>query len=172
MKHGDYLWYKLNWETKQMRLQEVSPLLREVFAPDGEKSFPMSPNILVLERLMQLRPPMPMPQHFAIDVLYSRHDYFVNLRCTDDICSVMNISPERLHSLLSCFLTPRETEIATLMFVGHTIRYIAATLHIAEGTVKRTIFNIYQKVGVSSQVELIQEIYTRLAQLKMTPGQE
>jgi len=166
MEHGDYLWYKLNWETNQMRLQEVSPLLRDVFAPDGEKTFPMSPNVLALERLMQLRPPMPMPQHFAIDLLYSRHDFIVNLRCTDDICSVMNISAERLQALLSCFLTPRETEIASLMFMGHTIRFIAATLHIAEGTVKRTIFNIYRKLGVSSQVELMREILTRLAQLE------
>jgi len=166
MDHGDYLWYKLDWENNQMLLQEVSPLLRSVFAPDGEKTFPMSPNVLVLERLMQLRPPAPMPQHFALDLLYSRYDFFANLRCTDDICSVANISVERLHALLSCFLTPRETEVASIMFVGHTIRYIGGTLHIAEGTVKRTIYNIYQKLGVSSQVELIREIYTRLAQLE------
>ena len=165
MDHGDYLWYKLDWENNQMLLQEVSPLLRGVFAPDGEKTFPISPNVLALERLMQLRPPAPMPQHFALDLLYSRHDFFVNLRCTDDICSVANISHERLQALLSCFLTPRETEVASFMFMGHTIRYIARTLHIAEGTVKRTIYNIYQKLGVGSQVELIREIYTRLAQI-------
>lgn len=52
-------------------------------------------------------------------------------------------------------LSPREKEVTRLLVSGCTSREIAAALTIAEGTVKKTVYNIYGKIGVSSKVELI-----------------
>lgn len=54
-----------------------------------------------------------------------------------------------------CKLTPRQREIAELLVVGYPSRYIAHTLNIAEGTVKRQIYNVYQKLQINSRVELM-----------------
>ncbi|NLA95954.1 MAG: hypothetical protein GX838_03825 [Clostridiaceae bacterium] len=52
-------------------------------------------------------------------------------------------------------LTPREEEIATLLCQGMTVRNISATLYIAVTTTYKHLANIYDKLGVSSQQELI-----------------
>ena len=51
-------------------------------------------------------------------------------------------------------LTVREREIAKLSAFGFTIKEIAARLHIAESTVKQTIFNVVQKTGISDRSEI------------------
>lgn len=51
-------------------------------------------------------------------------------------------------------LTPREQETLTLAAQGYPNRYIAHKLSISEGTVKKLIYNGYQKLGISSRVEL------------------
>lgn len=53
-----------------------------------------------------------------------------------------------------CHLTPREAEIARLAAGGSHNDEIAASLHIASGTVKCHIRNIYAKLGVDSRVHL------------------
>lgn len=52
-------------------------------------------------------------------------------------------------------LTKRENEMLELVASGHTNRYIAYQLGIAEGTVKRTISNAYKKLNVTSRSELV-----------------
>lgn len=56
-------------------------------------------------------------------------------------------------------LSDREMEIARLAATGHHNREIAEALHIAEGTVKVHMHNIYEKLGVDGRVELT--IYVR-----------
>ncbi len=51
-------------------------------------------------------------------------------------------------------LTPREEQTLTLAAQGYSNRYIAHKLDISEGTVKKLIYNGYQKLGISSRVEL------------------
>ena len=51
-------------------------------------------------------------------------------------------------------LTPREAQIAEQAAAGMPNRAIAASLHISEGTVKRTLSNVYQKLEISSRQEL------------------
>lgn len=51
-------------------------------------------------------------------------------------------------------LTPRETEIARLAGAGARNEEIAESLHIASGTVKCHIRNIYAKLGIDSRVHL------------------
>ena len=50
-------------------------------------------------------------------------------------------------------LSARELELLLLAARGLSNRQIAASVHLAEGTVKRHLANIYQKMGVSSRGE-------------------
>ena len=56
-------------------------------------------------------------------------------------------------------LTPREREILTFVIDGSTNRYISSVLQISEGTVKKTVFNAYKKIGINSRVDLIRLCY-------------
>lgn len=51
-------------------------------------------------------------------------------------------------------LTPREVEIISEIKAGSSNREIALTLSISEETVKRHLSNIFEKLGVSSRLEL------------------
>ena len=51
-------------------------------------------------------------------------------------------------------LTKRELEVISLVTLGNTNREIGETLCISEETVKRHLANIFDKVGMSSRVEL------------------
>ena len=51
-------------------------------------------------------------------------------------------------------LTPREVEIVEHIAAGGTNRDVAAALKISEDTVKRHLTNIFDKLGVSSRLEL------------------
>ncbi len=51
-------------------------------------------------------------------------------------------------------LTKRELEVISLVTLGNSNRQIATALNISEETVKRHLANIFDKVGMSSRVEL------------------
>ena len=51
-------------------------------------------------------------------------------------------------------LTKRELEVISLVTLGNTNREIGKALAISEETVKRHLANIFDKVGMSSRVEL------------------
>jgi len=163
MEHGDYLAYKINWETNEMRLCEIGPVLRK-YRPSTAQPYSIPQLVHALEVFAKINPQKGPPYRYLADMVYDGENLVIKLHLTDNFNSVVNVPRERLKSLLIRLLTPRETEIATLLFEGCTIKYIAATLQIADGTVKRTIYNIYRKLGVASQVELVREIYARLAQ--------
>jgi len=57
--------------------------------------------------------------------------------------------------VLSLGLSPREVEIATMIGRGLTNKEIAEKLFISPGTVRTHIYNLYQKVGAGSRVELL-----------------
>lgn len=57
-------------------------------------------------------------------------------------------------------LTKRETEIANLLCQGMTIQNISSALYIAKTTTYKHIAHIYEKVGVSSQQELLVKMLT------------
>lgn len=52
-------------------------------------------------------------------------------------------------------LTPREVEMLHLVCQGITNKSIAHTLGIAEGTVKKTLYNAYRKLNVQSRAEAV-----------------
>jgi two-component system, NarL family, nitrate/nitrite response regulator NarL len=60
-------------------------------------------------------------------------------------------------------LTKREIDVVKLVVDGHTNRDIARKLGLTEHTVSNYLFRIYEKLGISSRVELV------LYSLKRTP---
>ncbi len=52
-------------------------------------------------------------------------------------------------------LTPREEQVVALVADGLSNREIARELHLSEHTVKKYLFRIFEKIGVSSRVELV-----------------
>jgi len=68
--------------------------------------------------------------------------------------------PRRFHPLLS----PREREVRELVVQGMTNREIAAVLRVTENTVKKYVYEVFNKTGASSRVELV------LQALQSTPA--
>ena len=58
-------------------------------------------------------------------------------------------------------LSARELEIVLLAARGLSNERIASSLHVAEGTVKRHLANVYHKMGVSSRGEASREALLR-----------
>lgn len=52
-------------------------------------------------------------------------------------------------------LTERERQVCRLVAESRTNKYVATVLNISEGTVKKTLHNVYQKLGIGSRTELI-----------------
>jgi DNA-binding NarL/FixJ family response regulator len=52
-------------------------------------------------------------------------------------------------------LTPREEQVVALVADGLTNRNIARELNLSEHTVKKYLFHIFDKLGISSRVELV-----------------
>ncbi|MDR0884765.1 MAG: helix-turn-helix transcriptional regulator [Clostridiales Family XIII bacterium] len=52
-------------------------------------------------------------------------------------------------------LTPREVEIANLIYSGHSIREMSALLFISQDTVKKHTTHVYKKLGVDSRLRLV-----------------
>jgi DNA-binding NarL/FixJ family response regulator len=71
--------------------------------------------------------------------------------------SMLEGTQEGIESVLSA----RELKILLLAARGLSNERIASSLHIAEGTVKRHLANVYQKMGVSSRGEASREALTR-----------
>jgi len=170
MEHGDLITFEIDLDANQMEVVKLGPVLSQFCNPtdcDNRKST-ITPLVRALECLTKVSPQATPPYHYTMDVVYDRKRLDIRLSCTADYDSVVQVPRERLKTVMDRLLTPRELEVATLLFEGCTIRYMACLLHIAEGTAKRIIYNIYQKLGVGSQVELVREIYTRLAQYYST----
>jgi DNA-binding NarL/FixJ family response regulator len=64
------------------------------------------------------------------------------------------LSREAAHRQLAGTLTARELAIAGLVAQGLRNKQIGAQLAITEGTVKLHLHSVYQKLGVTSRVEL------------------
>jgi DNA-binding NarL/FixJ family response regulator len=58
-------------------------------------------------------------------------------------------------------LTPREEQVVALVADGLSNRHVARELGLSENTIKKYLFRIFDKVGVSSRVELVLYAVTR-----------
>ena len=154
-----FLLYQLDWENNETTLLDVNGILRDGLGPARA---PMSHLVRVVQSLAQQQKKGTM--RFCVDVDFDETSIALRLRQNICSCRVAGVSRSQMAQLLGGILSPRELEIAMEMFEGRTIRYIAQHLQIAEGTVKRTMHNIYCKLGIASQVDLVREIYARACQ--------
>ena len=60
-----------------------------------------------------------------------------------------------LNSTGDSLLTPREEQVVALVAEGLSNRQIAAELNLSEHTIKKYVFRIFEKLGVSTRVELV-----------------
>lgn len=60
-----------------------------------------------------------------------------------------------LNSQGDSLLTPREEQVVALVVEGLSNRPIAIELNLSEHTVKKYLFRIFEKLGISSRVELV-----------------
>jgi DNA-binding NarL/FixJ family response regulator len=67
--------------------------------------------------------------------------------------TVMNLG--RSATASSSSLSAREVEVLLLLARAHTNREIAINLQISEGTVKRHLANIYNKLGATSRIDAV-----------------
>ena len=66
------------------------------------------------------------------------------------------LSPDHWRRIVEHYgLSPREAEIAGLVLSGKSNRDIAAQLYISSETVKKHIYNIYQKTGAKNRLQLM-----------------
>ena len=61
---------------------------------------------------------------------------------------VLNTSGDRL-------LTPREEQVVALVAEGLGNRQIATELNLSQHTIKKYLFRIFEKLGISTRVELV-----------------
>jgi two-component system, NarL family, response regulator LiaR len=59
-------------------------------------------------------------------------------------------------------ITPKEEEVLNLLSKGHTYEEIAHQLNITVKTLKKHIYNIYEKLHVDNRVEAINKFFGRL----------
>lgn len=71
----------------------------------------------------------------------------------EDITQVKHAEAKRLDKGIST-MTPRETEIASLVATGASNRRIAEQLNISERTVKAHLGVIFRKIGISDRLQL------------------
>lgn len=76
------------------------------------------------------------------------------LNCLLDLISVVP-SLRVLNAKGSSLLTPREEQVVALVAEGFGNRGIARELKLSEHTVKKYLFRIFEKLGISSRVELV-----------------
>lgn len=60
-----------------------------------------------------------------------------------------------LNSIGDSLLTPREEQVVALVAEGLSNRQIAIELNLSEHTIKKYLFRIFEKLGVSTRVELV-----------------
>jgi DNA-binding CsgD family transcriptional regulator len=160
---------KFDWERKKMWYVDASENLR-VLMPPPEEAYPLTVLVMSMEQLCKMYLPEQggaSPEHpvqLSVDCTYAHDAAVFRLRVSNEYESVVNVPERHLREALQNGLTKRETDVAILLFRGETLRAIAHRFSVAEGTVKRTVYNLYQKLNISTQVELIREIYLLLAQ--------
>ena len=75
-------------------------------------------------------------------------DYLIDLISQVPSLRVINASGNRL-------LTPREEQVVALVAEGLSNREIAEELKLSEHTIKKYVFRIFDKLGISTRVELV-----------------
>lgn len=92
----------------------------------------------------------------TISQVFSRKSDTTKASINEDVPIEMNPLKTRCLEVANTYrLTPRESEVLELLAKGRTLSIVMRDLGIAKGTAQTHIENIYQKLGVHKQQELI-----------------
>jgi two-component system, NarL family, nitrate/nitrite response regulator NarL len=148
-------------------------------SPDGDETLRAvrqhRPDVLVLDLRLRLRDGLAVLRAMRIEGLPTRVVVFTEELSGEEALELLRLdvggvvlkemAPEflvraiqKVHAA-SALLTPRELEIARLVGRGFRNAAIAQRLNISEGTVKGHLHKIYEKLKISSRVELA--LYTQ-----------
>lgn len=65
----------------------------------------------------------------------------------------------RAASAATRLLTPRQHELLALIAAGHSTAQIAATLYLSQGTVRKHVDNIFERLGVTSRTAAVMRVF-------------
>jgi DNA-binding NarL/FixJ family response regulator len=87
----------------------------------------------------------------------SRGEVWVNNRQMNYVLDALSDVPTLrvINSVGRSLLTPREEQVVALVADGLTNRGVASELGLSEHTIKKYLLRIFDKVGISSRVELV-----------------
>jgi DNA-binding NarL/FixJ family response regulator len=87
----------------------------------------------------------------------SRGEVWVNNRQLNYVLDALSDVPTLrvINSVGRSLLTPREEQVVALVADGLTNRGVASELGLSEHTIKKYLLRIFDKVGISSRVELV-----------------
>ena len=88
----------------------------------------------------------------------------------EEPASLTRIDPALLRTALD--LTPMESRVAALLAEGSTVRQIAKLMARSENTIRWHIRRIYDKHGISREVELVRLVLAVIGPSGRSPGRE
>lgn len=92
----------------------------------------------------------------CVSVVHNGHTWATASQLEAVLHAFASAAPPNVESLHGKkLLTKRENEVAALVAEGYTNREIAQNLGLAEHTVSNYLFRTYEKLGISSRVELV-----------------
>ena len=90
-------------------------------------------------------------------------NYLLDSVCQGPLLRVVNTNGGNL-------LTSREEQVVALVSDGLSNRCVASELGLSEHTVKKYLFRIFEKLGISSRVELVLYAFHHGSSAQMTWG--
>lgn len=101
------------------------------------------------------------PPHKLLEAITELHEGGAPMTSTiaRKIAGSFHASPSASHEL--AMLTPREREILDRLSRGHSHKEVATELFVSPTTVRKHIFNIYEKLQVHSKVEAVNKYLGR-----------
>lgn len=99
----------------------------------------------------------------SIDAVTAGAYWIGHERVVDDVAAMVRRFEHARNDAMRFGLSRREVEVVRAVVNGETNHEVAARLSITDNTVKRHLLNVFNKVGVSSRVELaLFAVYHRL----------
>ncbi|HCL03463.1 MAG TPA: hypothetical protein DHW61_13815 [Lachnoclostridium phytofermentans] len=150
---------------EEASIERINPVMTDILQKYSKFSVPALLEskhwVKLFEKRTTLESPVTLPHgrinfYFKLILIPILHQELIRKVF---VIIVDNTEQVRLNSGSNVSLTPRERQILILAAEGEKNSYIASKLGITVGTVKRTLSNAYNKLNISSRVELLHYYY-------------
>src|ERR1035441_5024088 len=102
-------------------------------------------------------PKLPFRCSASASRAFPRGRFWINSQQMNYVLDALSEVPTLrvVNSTGRCLLTPREEQVVALVADGLTNRGVASEMGLSEHTIKKYLLRIFDKVGISSRVELV-----------------